>query len=838
MNQSKQGLLLLSAAALTLGACSDANPWHFGEGEGAIALHLTPSGEVTDMRATRAGDDFRVPDASEFSIGLSKLDNTYNRTWETLSGFEAEEGFPSGAYRLRAFYGDPEVEGFECPAFEGMADVSVLEGREAEVDVTATLANAMVSLEYTDEFKNYFTSWSATLHSDGHSYVDVPSGEERPAFLAPGDVTLTVEFTNQRGQTARLQGASFAASAGCHYHVTLNVNGGNVGDAVLEITFDESVTSEDVAIDLTDELFATPAPSIAPTGFTPGEHISVAAFSVLPEAAKMNVIARGGLGSATLSVQSSTWTPPFGSELDLLKATPAQQAQLAECGIAAMGFFQNPDRMALLDLTGVGRVLPEGIHAFTLVATDSYGRASEPLTLTLDSSPISVSATAKGTLFGSGRGEVEVAYNGSNPDTDISFEVMNDFGIAEPARIVSWSETTTRALQTRTYTYVIEIPETDRVEIPVRVLHCGQEVQMVSMTQSFPAYEVEADAMATSVRLRFTTEDPSALGAVTRSMRVFVTGGSEATVSRDADHGLLTLKGLSPDTDYTLSTSILPGADPRKEHTLSVHTEAATPLANGDFTDLATTISSSMNAGGPYKYGATNMQNHTTVEAKEPKGWASVNALTCWLGSNPLNTWFVVPSTLASTGSVTLRSVAYDHAGTLPSLDNHGLSVRAKYSRNAPTSWSGYAAGELFLGTYTYDGTAHRTDGVAFASRPASVTYTYNFTPASGTSEQGVVYMAVVDASGNVLAENTQAIPSGSGTRTLAMPEYPFGAKGATLRLGFKSSDAQKPAAPVPSNFQDVTNTTGLSGQTIATNAYKSLCTGSTLTLSGVTLNY
>ena len=553
--------------------------------------------------------------------------------------------------------------------------------------------------------------------------------------------------------------------------------------------------------------------------------------------ATIEILAKGALKGARLSIQSSTWEPPFGHEIDLCAATPLQQAQLADCGITALGLYRNPDRMAVLDLTGVGSVLPEGVHTFSLVASDIFGRVSEPVTLTVESTPINVTATGLGSVYGSGEAMIEVAYNGTNPGSDISFEVMNDYGIPEPARIISWNEkNATRALETHVYEYVIEMPEASRSEVPVRVLLLGEPIQTITITQTFPSYEVESDALATGVRLRVKTEEPSMLGAVTRGLRVFVAGGSNANVSRDASKGLITISSLTPATDYNAGITLLPGANPEIQKNVAFRTEDATPLTNGNFTDLTKTIDQQINAGGQYKYGLNTMINKATVQADEPTGWASVNSLTCWLGSDPLNTWFAVPSTLAEPGSVTLRSVAYDHHGTMPALDNHGLSVRAKYSRNKPSSWSGYAAGELFLGSYSYDGSEHRQDGISFASRPASVTYSYICTPVSG--EQGVAYIAVLDASGSVIAERSEKIPAGSGTRTLSLPQYPFGVKGATLRLGFKSSDAAVPAAPVPSDIADVTNTTSLSGQTLGANAYKSLCTGSTLKLTNVTLNY
>ncbi|MDE6548815.1 MAG: hypothetical protein K2L22_07445, partial [Muribaculaceae bacterium] len=88
-----------------------------------------------------------------------------------------------------------------------------------------------------------------------------------------------------------------------------------------------------------------------------------------------------------------------------------------------------------------------------------------------------------------------------------------------------------------------------------------------------------------------------------------------------------------------------------------------------------------------------------------------------------------------------------------------------------------------------------------------------------------------------VIVESRADIKTNSNEMTLALPSYPFGKKAKSIRLSFKSSKTVIDV-PVPSDIQDVTNTTGLSGQTISANQYKSLCVGSKLTISSVELNY
>ncbi len=234
------------------------------------------------------------------------------------------------------------------------------------------------------------------------------------------------------------------------------------------------------------------------------------------------------------------------------------------------------------------------------------------------------------------------------------------------------------------------------------------------------------------------------------------------------------------------------------------------------------------------------MINHSSILVNEPQGWASINAKTCYEGSETKNTWFMVPSTMVSNGEVEIRSVAYDHKGTMPDLDNHGLSVRAKYSRNAPNSFANRSAGELFLGSYSFDGTEHRVNGIDFSSRPAYLEFSYRYEPIM--NEHGEAVVQVLDASGNLIASGSfelNATPAYT-VKNIPLTYAPssFGRKAAKVYVGFKSAKGTNVAAPVPEKFQDVTNTTGLSGQTIATNEYKSLCVGSRLWVNNVSFSY
>ena len=172
------------AAGGLLTSCGDEGPWSGSDSEGGVALNLNTDGRV--MRAGTRADDNQcpiVPDVTEFAVNLSSKDGAYSRDWATLQSFNNTKSFPIGDYVLTAYAGDKDVEGFELPYYEGKSDVHVSPGELSEVNVTATLQSAMVSIRYTEAFTNNFSAYSAAVQTEGHDWVVFAQNEDRPAFI-------------------------------------------------------------------------------------------------------------------------------------------------------------------------------------------------------------------------------------------------------------------------------------------------------------------------------------------------------------------------------------------------------------------------------------------------------------------------------------------------------------------------------------------------------------------------------------------------------------------------------------------------------------------------------
>lgn len=849
------------AAALLLGglaSCSDDNPWiDLGDGQGAIKLSLQADGNVaTGHPQTRANasDLFEVPSVNDFKIHLLKSNGeTHIHCFH--DEFLREESFPTGIYTLKAYYGDINEEGFGLPYFEGEEEVTVLENKVTEVAVNAKVANSLVTVEYTDGFRDYMTDFSASVHSEGHSYISIPADETRPVFLHPGQVTLAVTFTNPQGQELTLSPADFPAEGGHHYNIRLDVNEGNNGVAVFEVVFDDELTDENVYIDLTDELFTAPAPKVNLIGFEAAEDGTVPTLEFLAGEApdsqyRFNVLSYGGLRDVTLTLNVLDGDKTLARELNLISASAESQAALAALGIDCKGIFKNPDKMALIDFSKLPARLPSGDYELSVVATDLLTRQSQPVTVRITSVAPNLEVIPVSAIYGLNTGTVTVNYNGSHPEDDITFKAMDKWGNYVDAPIIpnTVKNIKGRVIENKEYTISIKLPEFgDRTEEPVKVYLFGQEKQEVRLPVEFPKYDVQADAFARKVLLKVVPENSALVPVIAENLKVY-NGSSEikSNITRDTDTGIITVSGLNPQQTYEFTVSLINANTGSKS--INFTTEEAKDVDNGSFEQTVQTINENINTGGIYRPANaiyTNLYNNADIIVSEPTSWANLNELTYYRESSSKNTWFMIPSTYMDNGAVVIRSVGYHHNGTEPAKVNGGAN--SYYNPNPPTTFN-FVSGELFLGTYENA----KNYGIQFESRPSSISFDYKYD--SYNNEVGEVIVQVLNSAGTVIASIDEELAASAAisTKNINLSNYPFKQKAASLRIIFKSTkgtvscripegadlDVSK-EADNSVNFLGalVPKTSGV-GFHIPDNLYKAKAVGSVLTIDNVKLNY
>lgn len=863
MGQLKNSIPIAGAIAaiLSLTACSDDNPWGNQSDEtGTISLTLDTDNDINVTKPMfrseesgqmeTLGNLTTLPKPENFSIKLEKTDGTYSKTWATLTDFKndaAHGNFKTGTYTITAFYGDKGNQDFDSPYMEATSTFTLLAGQKEDLTLVAELKNSMVKVNYTDGFKAYMQDYYSSLRTEGRSDDIIFTKEEtRAAFIEPIDAALTVHFTTRdKGYTGAIMVEEFAPLAKTLHNVTLDVTENDNGNASLQVNFDDSLEEENITIDLTDELFTTPVPVITCEGFTDGATLDMLEGNASDATLKMNVNAEGIIAKAHLIVESDTYTPKWGGEIDLCSATDTQKQQLTDAGISAIGFGFNgtPDKLAFLDLTQYGKNLPRGIHKISLKVEDKTGKVSETSSVTLNSMPIVLQLVGDPAIvYGSGEAVLTMDYNGADPMNDISFTAVNSLGMHVDAPIKSCEENTaTRAFETKRYIYTISLPNTTKSSIEIKAYYKKtKEAGKYIVAVTVPAYEISAyDAFSryAYMKVRATgSTDSSVLAAIVNN--IAFKDSRLQIAARDASNGIITVTGLQPGTTYTVESNIT-GEDSWNSNG-SFTTEEELAIPNGDFSSITTNGVNfdNIEVGGQFRVGALDYQHTSSIKIDTPNGcWATINDYTAYKGASTINTWFVVPSTYIEENKAIIRNVGFNHEGTKPSKTGSFWNTNY-YCENAPSaSQLKKASGELFLGTYAFDGTEHRNDGIGFASRPSSISFDYSYAPING--DTGSALIEILDATDKIrLGIEEFTLVTGSGTKSINLSYSPFGVKASILKICFKSSTKGTDAPIYIPSEGELKEDASIVNTTIAANQYKAVATGSVLTIDNVTATY
>ncbi|MCM1489404.1 MAG: DUF4493 domain-containing protein [Muribaculum sp.] len=886
MNKLRFGTYLLGAVAVVAGlaSCADESPWGSSSGEkGSISLTLTTdlsfdtakplfrSGEETNTN--NLGNFITVPTQDKFTFTLQKSGSEEDPiTWT-----DKEQKVAAGAYDLTAHYGTKGKQGFNVPYFEAKTSVTILPGRTSNVDLSAELKNSMVQIIYTKEFQNYMSDYAVSLRTEGLTdMIEFPSKTSSSgttnadatenkiseiAFIEPNEAEIFIGFTTKNtGITVPSYSlGKFPPVAKTLYRITLDVTERETGTAQLVVSFDESMTEEDRYIDLTEELLTSAAPEITPEGFTDGESINVLDYTEASNMTlKMTVFAQGGLESASLTITGpesplSTWS----NEINLVGASDTQKTALSYAGIDATTFFgilESTNTIAELDLTSFCQKLAsgsfaKGIYKVLLTVKDNTGKSDE-ISLSLDSNDIQLSpaaGTEQQTIdYESDEVVLMLDYNGESND-DINFKYVdgnNEVSInnVKIEEVIVAGKPATRAYSNHRYRCTLTLPEAaKKSSITIKAYYPGGS-KTFDFNVKVPGYKLEYDAFAHYAYIKIVPDSNDDLNTILKNITYTLNNNpiTPQTVSGYNNVFLITGLSSSPEngTDYTLQSAIT--TDTKTTITFTTEKEEAIP--NGDFSAVTQTINmTGVQVGGTYTGTALSRPAYhwsSSIVRDTPDGWATINAKTCYTGASNINTWFCVPSTYAENGKVIIRSVGYDHNGTTP--DNYNKTL-VYYNNKAPSFGEGkQIAGELFLGSYKFDGSEHRTEGIEFNSRPVSVTFSYKYEPLN--NENASAEFIVCDASGNEIAKATDKLDAASEetSKTLQFNGYSkFGVKAAIIKAKFKSSTATLPYINIPTGSA-LKEKDGVheKNETLDANTYNAVAVGSVLTIDDVSLGY
>ena len=238
----KKFFTIASLVALTLSACSKESAKPEQESKGQVTINCVVETNVVD---TRANVSCTTPAAEDFTLKIEGVGSDYTAEYATIAEFHADSYLHHGTYTATVVAGDINDEGYDKAVFVGSEEFKVEARKEGSVEVTAYIANALVKVEVTENFKHYFEGgYELKLTTAAGNEFDVTAQDEL-LFIAPAEFTVSGTATKQPNQSGvegvvvDLQGYRHdEVAAQTLYTVTLDVE--DAGSATLTISLNDT----------------------------------------------------------------------------------------------------------------------------------------------------------------------------------------------------------------------------------------------------------------------------------------------------------------------------------------------------------------------------------------------------------------------------------------------------------------------------------------------------------------------------------------------------------------------------------------------------------------------
>lgn len=773
---------LLSFFFVGLVSCTKEEPQSSLEGriDVKVSTDQTLLGE-----ASRSGEEKTIPDINDFGLTIESLDGKVFNSWESFSEFRPVS-VAIGTYTVTASYGDVEAEGFDAISYQGSTNVEVRKEETAEASVTCIINKAKVSINYTDEFKSYFTSYSSYISSSKGNKVTFSANESQGAYFVPGSLGVYLEVTRQGvSQKVTLNPKNFTAEAKHEYRLTMDVD---ASTASLKITFNDNPSSEqNVEINISDEALNADPPVFTPHGFTSGNTLEVLEGAVFSDKLEAYLNASAGLAKCELVTHSVPLKEQGWPEsVDLMNLTTEQSQKMTALGLQTKGLGSNHDKIALIDFQQLVPNLictsdDNELHTFTLRATDVLTKVSEELKLVIETRNNGFAVELPETVpYASTSVTFTLTLEGDVSKVKFYYD-LSDTGVYQPfdAEKVQIISDNTKHTVTLTWSESLTDTEHDvklKAEYGVKVIEKSFKIEDPELTLSLKHGDADVWAKHVDFQVTSTTDD----GWVATADNVEILSLEDnvwKNVAFSYDNGQFAVSDLTSDKDYTFR--VIDKNDATKGSAfVNIHTEKDLQVPNGEMEDWYYTRPS----------GVQYWEVWYACKDGEQPVWNTLNQLTTSEGGTNTN-WFNRNGCRysANSGTIQTNDVNSENFAALIRTVGWGGGNSAAAISGMGTC-ENVTPGELYLGTYNVEN--HKPEyGYAFTSRPMAVQFMYKYIP-KNSADWFVVTVEVKDDTGSVIAAKTVTKTGAVAayTQEVVRLEYNAIKKAATLSIVFKSS--------------------------------------------------
>lgn len=229
-------------AALVAFSCNKASI----SGNGQVVFEVASDVIIADQTKSNVSDYTTLPSTGDFTITVKG--ESYNWTGK-LSEWDSTESLDAGNYTVTASYGSLEEEGFDKPYFASEeTSFAVLGGQTTTVKINVSLANTVVLVSCTDEFKSFYPDYTFTLTREGlnSAIATFVKDEKRGAFVDGYKLTINGALTANNGSTNSFSADYSNLNPATAYTCVFGINQNTLGKVSITISFDDTVQTIDL----------------------------------------------------------------------------------------------------------------------------------------------------------------------------------------------------------------------------------------------------------------------------------------------------------------------------------------------------------------------------------------------------------------------------------------------------------------------------------------------------------------------------------------------------------------------------------------------------------------
>lgn len=813
-------LLICSCSLMIFNSCKqDEN--NLSTIGGYIDIKLSADSNVleSESRSVRS----YTPDIGDFGLKVSKWSGEIFAQWDKFSDFRTT-GVPAGKYKVEAYYGDKNEEGFDALSYYGSSQVSTGNDEIVETSVVCTINKALVSISYTDSFKDYFKSYKGYISTSKGNKVVYEDGEERSAYFVPGELDVFLEVTRDGvADTVRLNPTTFKAAARTEYRLTMDVD---AGTSTLNIIFNDRPSDyKNVTINISDAVLNAEPPKFTLYGFESGKDFEILEHSEFTETLQAYLNAPAGISKCKL-ISNSAYLKSLGDNwkdtLDLANLNDEENAMVSGMGLETIGLGKIKDQIAVVNFNKFVSKLgcmadTNEVHRFKLAATDKLSKVSDTIyfNVVTRSNQFAFAGPAEPVPYGSTSVEFDLTLEGVHDNVVFKEKSGDDFVEIEKSRIsiVPNVEDNLKSKVTITFDNPLYDTEKDhviRAEYGGKVLDAKFEVDTPVLTLSLRNGDADVWATKAYFAVEAKAKVRSSRTISTETIKIQYKDGEDwvdfPNQTYNSETNTFEVTGIGENATafegqpYTVRAVYVSKGlidEESVSNEIAITTEAKLQLPNSGFEDWFSNkiTEDGKDLSGNDKVYWNKWYPWNPNDLVNTKGWNTLNQTTTQYGGKP-STFLGFPTKpyigcCYTTNSGTIRTTgeSSNYAALIRTV-GWGKNNTASAFPNTMGECENVTPGELYLGEYDIESHSPKY-GYEFISRPSKVSFKYKYTP-KNPIDYGTVLVELLDENGYSLCSTLLKLQEQEYTTEIITLKYlnPIN-KASHIKIIFKSSDNQ-----------------------------------------------